>query len=35
VITGLGGGPDLMGIIAVLGKDEIINRIERALEKIK
>ncbi len=33
-ITGLGGGPDLMGIMAVLGKNEIINRIENALTKI-
>ena len=35
VITGLAGGPDLMGIIAVLGKDEVINRIDRALKTIK
>lgn len=33
-ITGLAGGPDLKGIMAVLGKDEIINRIEIALSKI-
>ena len=34
-ITGLGGGPDLMGIIAVLGRDEVINRIEKALNTIQ
>ncbi len=35
VITGLAGGPDLMGIIAVLGKDEVVARIEKALKTIK
>jgi glutamyl-tRNA synthetase len=35
VLTGVGGGPDLMGIIAVLGRDEVISRIDRALEKIQ
>lgn len=35
VMTGLAGGPDLMGIIAVLGKDEVISRIDHALEKLK
>lgn len=33
-LTGLGGGPDLMGIIEVLGKDEVISRIEKALNTI-
>lgn len=33
-ITGLAGGPDLMGIIAVLGKDESIARIDNALNNI-
>jgi glutamyl-tRNA synthetase len=35
VLTGIGGGPDLMGIIAVLGKDEVVSRIERAIQKIQ
>lgn len=35
VMTGQAGGPDLMGIIAVLGKDEVISRIDYALEKLK
>jgi glutamyl-tRNA synthetase len=35
VMTGQAGGPDLMGIIAVLGKDEVISRIDRALEKLQ
>ena len=34
IITGVAGGPDLMGIMEVLGKDEIINRIEQALINI-
>ncbi len=34
VLTGVAGGPDLMGIIAVLGKDEVISRINTALERI-
>jgi glutamyl-tRNA synthetase len=34
VITGLPGGPDLMGIIAVLGPQEAANRIESAIKKI-
>ena len=34
VITGAAGGPDLMGIMEVLGKDESINRIEQALINI-
>ena len=33
VITGVGGGPDLMGIIAVVGRDEVIARIDLALQK--
>ena len=35
VITGVAGGPDLMGIIAVLGKNEVISRLEIALKTIK
>jgi len=33
-MTGIAGGPDLMGIIAVLGKDEVVSRIENALKNI-
>ncbi|NJN24503.1 MAG: glutamate--tRNA ligase [Cyclobacteriaceae bacterium] len=33
-ITGLAGGPDLMPVIAVLGKEETIKRIEHALKSI-
>ena len=33
-MTGIAGGPDLMGIIEVLGKDEVIDRIENALKNI-
>jgi glutamyl-tRNA synthetase len=29
-ITGLGGGPDLMGIMEVIGKEETIHRLEKA-----
>lgn len=35
VLTGVGGGPDLMGIIAVLGRDEVISRIEHAIQNIQ
>jgi glutamyl-tRNA synthetase len=35
VITGLAGGPDLMDIISLLGKDEVIKRINYALITIK
>jgi len=30
----LAGGPDLLGIMTVLGKDEVISRIENALKNI-
>lgn len=33
-ITGLGAGPDLMNIIAILGKEEVVSRIETALDKL-
>jgi len=33
-ITGVAGGPDLMGIMMVLGKEQIINRIDSALKNI-
>ena len=34
-ITGEGGGPDLMEIIEILGKEEITERIRLALDKLK
>jgi glutamyl-tRNA synthetase len=34
-ITGAGAGPDLMKIMEILGKEEVINRIEYALDHIK
>jgi glutamyl-tRNA synthetase len=33
-LTGASGGPDLMGILAFLGKEESIKRIETAIHKI-
>ena len=35
VITGSGAGPDLMGIIVILGKETVIRRIQNALKKIQ
>jgi len=34
-VTGVGAGPDLMQIFEILGKEELINRIEFALNKIE
>jgi glutamyl-tRNA synthetase len=34
-ITGQAGGPDLMDIIEILGKEEITERIRLALDKLK
>ena len=34
-LTGLGGGPDLMVIMEVIGKDEVARRIAYALEHLK
>jgi glutamyl-tRNA synthetase len=34
-ITGVGGGPDLMMIMEIIGKAEVMNRISYALENIK
>lgn len=34
VITGVGGGPDLMGILSVLGAKEVANRIDKALQNL-
>jgi glutamyl-tRNA synthetase len=34
-ITGAGGGPDLMMIMEILGKDEIVKRIDHALQTLK
>jgi len=33
-ITGAGGGPDLMDIITVLGKEEVITRINHAIDQL-
>lgn len=33
-ITGAGAGPDLMHIIAILGKDETVDRIEKAIARL-
>ncbi len=32
VVTGTSGGPDLMGILSVLGADEVAGRIDKALQ---
>lgn len=34
-VTGAGGGPDLMVIMEVIGKDEVVKRIEYALKTLK
>ncbi len=34
-ITGVGGGPDLMMIMEILGKEEVVTRIDYALNNIK
>ncbi len=34
-ITGVGGGPDLMMIMEIIGKDEVVKRIGYALEHLK
>ena len=34
-ITGAGGGPDLMVIIEIIGKDEVVKRIEAAIKTLK
>ena len=34
-ITGVAGGPDLMMIMEIIGKDEVISRIEYALKTLK
>lgn len=34
-ITGAGGGPDLMMIMEILGKDEVVKRIESAVSTLK
>ncbi|UBM60629.1 glutamate--tRNA ligase [Marinilongibacter aquaticus] len=33
-VTGIGNGPDLMLILEILGKDEVIKRIKKALETL-
>lgn len=34
-LTGAGGGPDLMMIMEIIGKEEVIGRIDRALATLK
>ena len=34
VITGVGGGPDLMIIMEIIGKNEVVKRIDRALKTL-
>ncbi|MCH7397347.1 glutamate--tRNA ligase [Belliella sp. DSM 107340] len=34
-ITGVGAGPDLMAVFAILGKEELMNRISFALDTLK
>ena len=33
-VTGFGGGPDLMPILEVLGKEEVVNRIRKAIDDL-
>ena len=33
-LTGQGAGPSLFDICAILGKDEVLNRIDLAIEKL-
>ena len=33
-LTGLGSGPDLMGIMETLGREETVNRINHAISKL-
>ena len=35
VITGVGGGPDLMMIMEIIGKNEVIKRIDHALKTLQ
>jgi glutamyl-tRNA synthetase len=34
-LTGAAGGPDLMIIMEIIGKEEIIKRIDHALKTLK
>jgi glutamyl-tRNA synthetase len=34
-VSGVGGGPGLFDITAIIGKDETVRRIESAIKKIK
>lgn len=34
-LTGVGGGPDLMEIMEMLGKDEVVSRFQTALDNLK
>ena len=33
-LTGSGSGPDLMGIMETLGREETVNRIDHAISKL-
>ena len=33
LITGVAGGPQLFDMLALIGKDEVIKRLELALQK--
>lgn len=33
-VTGAGAGPDLMIIMEILGKDEVVRRLETALSRL-
>lgn len=35
IITGVGGGPDLMMIMEIIGKNDVIGRIDRALKTLQ
>ncbi len=33
-LTGVGAGPDLAAIMQILGKDEVVSRLEKAMSKL-
>jgi len=33
-VTGMGGGPDLFETMELLGKDEVVGRIQKALDTL-
>jgi glutamyl-tRNA synthetase len=34
-ITGIGGGPDLMMIMEIIGRDEVVSRVQTALQTLE